>query len=150
VERLAFDAALQQDGSGSGYGDGSGSGSGYGDGDGSGSGYGDPINSSSYWAAVADLPQSDAARAAGAVVALWRSTDKGTPANGGHGTTAAAGLVEEIPGPLQICTQHALHATFNPPKWKGKRLWVVALYGDVQIQEDKIGALAREIIAEIV
>jgi hypothetical protein len=75
----------------------------------------------------------------------------GRPCNGGSGTKAAPGLVEEIPGPLQICTRNALHATRSPGKWKGQRMWVVALYGDVQYDEDgdKYGALKREFLAEL-
>lgn len=37
-----------------------------------------------------------------------------------------------------------------PPKWKGERLWVVALIGEVQEDGDKLGALCREIIGECV
>ena len=43
----------------------------------------------------------------------------------------------------------ALHATWNPEKWKGDRLWIVALYGDIAIGDDKLGARKREIVAEI-
>ena len=58
-------------------------------------------------------------------------------------------MIEEIPGPLAICTRNALHATFHPPKHKGERLWVVAMYPPFQCDEDKLGALKREIICEI-
>jgi hypothetical protein len=37
----------------------------------------------------------------------------------------------------------------QPEKWQGERLWVVALYGEVEQQDDKFGALRREIIGEI-
>lgn len=59
------------------------------------------------------------------------------------------GLVQEVPGPIEVCTAHALHVTYRPSRWKGERLWVVALYGEVQTQKDKLGALKREIPAEI-
>lgn len=37
----------------------------------------------------------------------------------------------------------------RPEEWKGERLWVVALYGEVIRDGDKMGALKREIIGEI-
>jgi hypothetical protein len=58
------------------------------------------------------------------------------------------GLVEIVAGPLEICTHHALHATRLPPKWEGERVWVVALFGEIQEQDDKLGALQREILGE--
>jgi hypothetical protein len=57
--------------------------------------------------------------------------------------------MQEIEGPLQLCGPGALHATMNPDKWKGDRLWLVALHGEVQFQDDKVGALKREILAEV-
>ncbi|MCR4319760.1 MAG: hypothetical protein NUV74_05415 [Candidatus Brocadiaceae bacterium] len=84
----------------------------------------------------------------GAVLAYWRSTHEGKPANGGSGTIAKVGLIEEIKGPLEICTAKALHGTLNPPKWKGEKIWIVALYPPFVIQDDKIGSLKREFIAE--
>jgi hypothetical protein len=58
-------------------------------------------------------------------------------------------MVQKIDGPLEICTRHALHATYIPSKWKGDRVWLVALKGQVVEHEDKLGALEREIIADI-
>jgi hypothetical protein len=150
-------------GSGSGYGDGygSGSGSGSGDGYGSGSGYGSGYGygSKEYWAAaidqfVARMPQVAAARAAdlratGAKLAYWRSAKDGSPINGGSGSAVKPGDLQEILGPLELCTHRALHATLLPPKWKGERIWLVALIGEVHEDESKIGALKREIIADI-
>jgi hypothetical protein len=147
------------DGSGSGYGDGDGDG--YGSGSGSGSGYGDGYgDGSGYWhvalqAFRRELPTGAKDRCAtlesdGAVICYWRSDQNGRPANGGSKTVASAGLVEEIKGPLKICTSNALHGTFDPTKWKGKRIWLVALIGETQVKEDKIGALKREIICELV
>ena len=60
----------------------------------------------------------------------------------------AIGLKEEIPGPLKIC-HNGLHGTLNPDEWKGERLWVVALYGEVQQDGTKYAALKREILGEI-
>ena len=141
------------DGYGYGYGDGSGDGSGhgsgygygygYGDGDGYGYGYGD-----GYWIAIFKtyfptiaVPDS--------FLAYWKSNKNGAPANGGSGTVASVGLIEKIDGPLEICTRHALHATIEPPKHKGERLWLVAMKGELKFQDDKVGALEREILAEL-
>ena len=43
-----------------------------------------------------------------------------------------------------------LHATTDPLQWKGDRWWVVALCGEVQRQDDKMAALKRLIVAELV
>jgi hypothetical protein len=152
------------DGSGSGYGDGSGSGYGdgygYGSGSGDGYGYGDGsgYGSKEYWLACVDhfaakWPQNaqarlDALRRSGATIGFWKSDAQGRACNGGKSEPVAPSKVETIPGPLKICSKHALHATFIPPKWKGDRWWIVALIGEVQIDDDKAGALTREIIGE--
>jgi hypothetical protein len=60
------------------------------------------------------------------------------------------GDVQIINGPLKICTKQALHATLDPSKWEGDRLWLVALFGETQSREDKLGALKREILAEVI
>ena len=130
---------------GDGNGDGYGYGNGYGNGDGNGDGDGDGDDTPLYWLSSLDkfkIPN-------GTILAYWCSTKKGTPANGGNGTKAKVGLVEEIKGPLKICTSRALHGTLHPPKWKGDRLWVVAMYPPFQFEDDKIGSLKREFIAEI-
>ena len=128
--------------------------SGYGSGD--GYGYGD--GSKEYW--LATIPSfarkwPDASRSrlrelqsAGATIAFWRSDEAGRACNGGKGKPVETGTVEEIKGPLEICTKRALHATFIPPKWKGERWWIVALIGEVHSAGDKVGALKREIIGE--
>jgi hypothetical protein len=59
------------------------------------------------------------------------------------------GLKQEAPGPLELCTRNCLHATLKPSQWKGERLWIVALEGEVVGDEVKMGALKREIIAEV-
>ena len=124
--------------------------SGYGYGDGSGDGYGDIQNSIAYWAALTDVPEAHEARRNGAVIALWKSTGEGKPANGGSlAKPVAVGDVHEGKGPLRLCTDGTLHATFDMGKWKGDRWWVVAMYGEIAVQSDKIGALKREILAEI-
>ena len=145
-------------GSGSGDGSGSGYGSGYGYGDGDGSGYGYGSGSKEYWLACVDhfaakWPQNAQARLlalrrSGETIGFWKSDKDGRACNGGKSDPVAPGKVETIPGPLKICSEHALHATFIPPKWKGDRWWIVALIGDVQIDDDKAGALTREILGE--
>ena len=136
-----------------------GSGYGYGDGYGDGSGYGYGSGSGYYWKATilafaAKWPREvqakyDAAKAAGATIAFWRSSDKGLPTNGGEKIEAAApGVVHTSPGPLSLCAKGTLHATLIPPKWKGKRYWIVALHGEVIGDEEKYGCLKREILGE--
>jgi hypothetical protein len=82
-------------------------------------------------------------------IAYWCSDAHGRPANGGKGTTAKVGLIEEIEGPLEICSKKALHATHSPHVWQGSRVWMVALFGPVQQDRDKFGSLKREFLGEI-
>ena len=86
----------------------------------------------------------------GATIAFWRSDGKGRPCNGGSGDPVKPGDVQTVPGPLQCCGPRALHATLMPPKWKGERWWLVALIGEIVGDEEKYGALTREIIGECV
>lgn len=46
--------------------------------------------------------------------------------------------------------KNALHAVTNPfgSRWAKERLGVVALYGEIHEQDDKIAALKREILGE--
>jgi hypothetical protein len=143
-------------GYGSGYGDGDGDGSGYGYGDGDGSGYG--YGDGEYWRAAIDgfanawspaqRDQLAAARLAGAKIAYWLSGTSGEPSNGGSGVIATPGAVHKAPGPLELCAAGTLHATLIPPKWQGHRWWIVALYGEVIGDDEKLGALEREILGE--
>ena len=145
-------------GYGSGYGDGSGDGSGdgYGYGYGSGDGYGDGYG---YWRAAietyatawssANRDRLAAAIKAGATIAYWRSDKNGRACHGGRNDPVQPGTVETAPGPLKLCHRGTLHATRNPHQWSGDRLWVVALYGEIAEQPDKIGSLKREIIGEV-
>jgi hypothetical protein len=61
-----------------------------------------------------------------------------------------AGDIQKEAGPLQLCEPGTLHATLIPPKWKGERWWIVALKGEVVGNDEKYGALEREIIGEAV
>ena len=136
-------------GYGYGYGYGSGSGSGYGDG--SGDGYGDGSGDGDenlVRAAAGQLPAKYAADER--TFGLWKSNADGRPANGGvEVRPATPGLKQEAAGPLELCTPHCLHATLKPSKWKGERLWIVALEGEVVGDAEKMGALKREIICEV-
>ena len=126
-------------GDGHGY-DGGGCGDGYGD----GHGYCDDGRYSSYWSAV--LAEH---AVPGAEMGFWWSDSAGLPVNGGAwDRPAAVGMVQEIAGPLVLCS-HALHATADPARWYGDRLWVVALHGPVAVGHGKIGALRREFVAEV-
>ena len=142
------------DGYGSGYGNGygSGDGGGYGNGYGDGAGYGyggrGGIVSEDFISALLNqnvIPSSNK------VVAFWRSNADGTPAN--HiGCTVArkVGMIEEVPGPLRSeCGAGQLHATHHPHEWKGDKLWLVALHGDIRSGDDKMWGLKREIICEL-
>src|SRR5438445_238306 len=83
-------------------------------------------------------------------LALWKSNADGRPANGGAELRPVApGFRQEAPGPLELCTPHCLHATLRPSKWKGDRLWIVALEGEVVGDADKMGALKREILCAV-
>jgi len=134
---------------GYGYGDGYG----YGSGDGYGSGYGSGEEAVTYQEAVIACSigeRGERLREQGAVLAFWRSAKDGTPANGGGGDPRTIGTIEEIPGPLEPCTRNALHATLQPAKWKGERLWIVALYPPVtHVDDAKLCSLKREIVAEV-
>ena len=87
-------------------------------------------------------------RKLGATIAFWRSDEKGRPCNGGSGEPVKPGDVQETPGPLSLCGRGTLHATLRPEKWKGGRIWLVALLGQTVGDEEKMGALKREIIGE--
>jgi hypothetical protein len=90
----------------------------------------------------------------GATIAYWCSDAHGRPAN--HAMerpwewTARPGLVQTVDGPLKTCCPRALHATFEPHRWRGTRVWVVGLVGKVMADQDgKLGALRREIVGEV-
>jgi hypothetical protein len=119
------------------------SGYGYGAGDGYGAGYG---SGDGYWRSV--LARHTAP--AGAQLGLWWSDASGKPCNGGSGTApAAVGVVHESSGPLELCGRGVLRATLKPEQWKGERIWIVALHGEVVGDDEKLGCLKREIIAEV-
>ena len=134
-------------GDGSGYGYSSGYGDGYGSGSGSGYGYGD--DSGETLAAHLSAAYPPPKGWEGSTIAIWRSDKAGKPSNGGRGIVAAVGAVHEVPGPLQACTPHALHASHSPGQWRGERWWVVALAPPVVEQGDKLASLKRLVLAEL-
>ena len=85
---------------------------------------------------------------AGAKIAFWRSDANGKAANGGRCDPVVPGVVHKEHGPLALCERGTLHATLIPPKWKGERWWIVALIGEIVGDDEKYGALEREIIGE--
>jgi hypothetical protein len=85
----------------------------------------------------------------GAKIAYWKSDINGKPANGGTGEPVKVGHVDVITGPVKLCTKAALHATYNLEMWEGKRVWLVALSGEIKQEQDKLGATQREILAEL-
>jgi hypothetical protein len=84
----------------------------------------------------------------GATLAFWRSKEDGRPANGGIADPVKVGTVQTEKGPLILCQRGTLHATLIPPKWEGERWWIVALTGEVVGDDEKFGALSREILGE--
>ena len=149
-------------GNGNGYGNGNGDGDGYGDGDGNGDGYGDGYgygDGGGYWSAVAravpkrwpslQRKRLAALKSAGAFVGFWKSDESGRPCNGGSGDPVMAGQVQQASGTLTLCHRGCLHATLEPQKWKGERIWLVALTGKILRDGDKAGAQTREILGEV-
>ncbi len=59
------------------------------------------------------------------------------------------GEVQHETGRLTICNRGCLHATLDPTQWKGERLWLVALTGEIQREAEKAGAQTREILGEV-
>jgi hypothetical protein len=59
-------------------------------------------------------------------------------------------VIHTTPGPLLLCNRGTLHATLLPSKWSGERWWIVALTGEIIGDEEKYGALSREIIGEVI
>ena len=84
-------------------------------------------------------------------IAYWNSDAQGRPTNGGSKCDwyATPGAIQELPGPLVMCGPGALHATVDPLKWAGCRVWLVAMHSPFQIELDKVGSLKREILGEI-
>jgi hypothetical protein len=95
--------------------------------------------------------------AGGALIAYWCSDAHGRPANRDFDSplkarewTARPGLVQRVTGPLETCSGRALHATLEPHRWRGVRVWIVALVGETKADSDhKFGSLHREIVGEV-
>ena len=102
-----------------------------------------------HWTAAQQSRLSDLMNDPSVTISYWCSDQHGIPANGGSSEPVYPGMIQEISGPLEICTKQALHATTFPHQWKGSRVWIVALFGEVQKRDDKFGSLKREIIGDI-
>ena len=51
---------------------------------------------------------------------------------------------------LTLLCVGTLHATMLPGKWRGERLWIVAMHGEVIGDDEKFGCLKREIVGECI
>jgi len=86
----------------------------------------------------------------GLTIAYWNSDVYGYPCNGGKSSIHVyLGLIEEVKGPLQLCEEGTLHATLEPHKWAGSKVWMVTFHGEVVKGVNKVGGLKREILGEI-
>jgi len=86
----------------------------------------------------------------GATIAYWCSDAHGYPCNGGRSATPArSGQRQVLDSQLEPCSKRALHATLEPHRWIGSRVWVVALRGVVYKDDTKLAALDREILGEV-
>ncbi len=97
--------------------------------------------------------------AQGATIAYYNTDANGRPANLPRWLSTydpanwevKPGLIQMVSGPLLLCSERALHATHYPHMWKGSRVWLVGLLGEVREDDsgNKLGSLYREIIGEI-
>ena len=91
----------------------------------------------------------------GATIAYMNTDQHGRPANHSLNLleiqkwTAYPGAIQKVKGPLALCSGQALHATLHPHMWKGSRVWVVGLVGEVKFEAIKFGCLHREVIGEV-
>ena len=87
---------------------------------------------------------------AGDTIAFWCSDAFGRPSNGGDITIprAAPGVIHTASG-QRLCEAGALHATREPHRWAGVRVWIVACRDLVGAQHDKLGCRERETLGEI-
>jgi len=87
-------------------------------------------------------------------IGYWCSDQWGRASNGGdQSERVEPGLVQQVEGRLEICPSPpdsvGLHATRQPHRWQGCRVWLVALLGEVKVRDSKAAAKTREIIAEV-
>ncbi len=90
----------------------------------------------------------------GATICYWTSDAHGRPANhdmdpiAARDWTARPGLVQIVAGPLEPCSARSLHATLEPHRWRGVRVWIVGIF-DPEKSDGKFATLRREIIGEV-
>jgi hypothetical protein len=85
-------------------------------------------------------------------IGYWCSNADGQPAQYGTPLSepASVGVVHREDGPLrEDCGAGQLHATREPWKWPGSRVWIVALIGETHGDNTKSWGLVREIIGEV-
>ena len=83
-------------------------------------------------------------------IGYWCSDDHGCSPDGGSGARAAPGVVHKAPGALRERRDaDQLHATRDPLRWRGARVWIVALLGRRGGDDGKSWALRREIVGEV-
>ena len=86
-------------------------------------------------------------------IGYWNSDSWGRPCNGGSQESSVyPGQIQDLSqngSNFEICQPGCFHATEAPHKWKGNRVWMVALYAPFQTREDKRASQKREIIGEI-
>lgn len=88
----------------------------------------------------------------GDTIAFWCSDAKGQPCNGG--TTIVPAETGDIISLKEVshttlCTSDALHGTLVPNEFVGPRVWVCAFRHDVKKNNNKVGAITREYLGEI-
>src|SRR5262245_13411102 len=99
---------------------------------------------------LAELIEAEKADPDNVWVGYWCANAQGRSAYGHGGTlTAEPGAVQTVAGPLRICCEGGLHATREPHRWPGFRVFVVALLGPRLKGENKCAASRREIVGEV-
>ena len=89
---------------------------------------------------------------AGNTIAYWCSDAHGRSANGGQLIQPAApGVVhrQSVAGAVSPCGPKAVHATFEPHRWAGVRVWIVSMRGGIVQDKHKLAAAERLIIGEV-
>ena len=148
-----------KDGYGYGYGDGDGDGDGYGYGygygDGDGDGYGDGYGYGSYWKSclgyfaekwpAAQQQRLAELQSAGATIAYWRSTEGGTPANGGRSAPVAPGSSSSASDSPAGDSSNARHARSSRSRSCRRRsTGFIRRFGSGRSPERQIDSLAPE------
>ena len=86
------------------------------------------------------------------IYAFCNSGIDGLPINGGNlDTVCYEGAIHTVDGPMEICTETALHATFNPLRWKYEAIWLCKMYYPlIYSDHSKICSQKREIVKRLI